>query len=243
MGPSPSFRRRSAVPVDLVLIVLLAASLAAAALPGAAAAEPTEANATTRHYVAPAIEVPLRTGQDTTYRIIALVPNGTPVEVLEEGDKWVRVRLPSGKEGWMPSRFVTTERPLRDVLTEVERERDRLGRRLKEERTLNAALKEELAKARKALAEAEKARDQAQKAYKTLAEDAKDVVALKNAYDESQSEVQKLRQRVAILEQKNQQLERDRFVSYFLAGGGVLLVGWLLGALGGRRKRRSRLEL
>lgn len=43
----------------------------------------------------------LQADKSATSKVIETVPVGTRVQVLQDGDRWVRIRVPSGQEGWM----------------------------------------------------------------------------------------------------------------------------------------------
>jgi len=71
----------------------------------------------------------VRTGPGTRYRIIAQVPTGEGVTLLEEHDGWARVRLPNGREGWMPSSYLGPTPPPRRRLALLEAEVNELRER------------------------------------------------------------------------------------------------------------------
>ena len=49
-------------------------------------------------YVKDVLRLPLRTGQSTEYKIIAVIESGMQVEVLQVQEDWTQVRLPNQKE-------------------------------------------------------------------------------------------------------------------------------------------------
>src|SRR5512145_1004685 len=59
-------------------------------------------------YIKPSLEVFMRKSQGDNARIVATVPMGTAVELLQGGKEWSRVRLQGGTEGWVRSRFLGT---------------------------------------------------------------------------------------------------------------------------------------
>src|SRR5690606_1725797 len=82
-----------------------------------------------RMYIDDNNQVPLRTGQGIQYRIIhAGLTAGTPVELLQEDKEsgYSLIREPSGKQGWVPSRFLTAQPIARDQLKRVQQELERL---------------------------------------------------------------------------------------------------------------------
>lgn len=62
-------------------------------------------------YVIDRLEITLRSGPDTGNRIITMIPSGQALEVLSTGGDWAEVRLPSGEQGWVLARYLSTEIP------------------------------------------------------------------------------------------------------------------------------------
>ena len=60
-------------------------------------------------YVTDLLKLPLRTGASTEYKILALIESGQPLEVVEPGDNWSRVRLANGKEGYVLNRYLVAQ--------------------------------------------------------------------------------------------------------------------------------------
>ncbi len=82
------------------------------------------------------LRLELRTGPGTKYRILGAVATGDAVEVLQQDDGWLRVRLlkEGGEpvEGWIPDGFLQAEMPARMRLARFEEESAGLGARLEE---------------------------------------------------------------------------------------------------------------
>lgn len=53
----------------------------------------------------------VRSEASSTSRVITQVKRGDSVTVLEEGDGWSKVRLPSGEEGWVASQHISGGKP------------------------------------------------------------------------------------------------------------------------------------
>ncbi|MAL31835.1 MAG: peptide-binding protein, partial [Marinobacter sp.] len=88
--------------------------------------------------------LPVRSGAGTQYRIIEnALPSGTPLEVLETGDNYTRVRTPKGTEGWVASQYLSNEPIAADQLHRVSRQLDETQSELAEARQQLAAVTEE----------------------------------------------------------------------------------------------------
>ena len=189
-------------------------------------------------FVRPSIKVPVRRGQGTEYKILRLVKSGDQVELLEENDAWARVRLKNGTEGWMPGRFLAREAPpfkrveiLRAENKNLTQHNNELDRKFTELRDLQDRTGRELSTC---IAQ----RDTIQTEYQTLKTDTADVVALQDEMAATQKEIQRVRTAFADVEQQNKDLKRKTTISWFLAGGGMILIGWIIGLITCRSKKR-----
>ena len=83
-------------------------------------------------YVSDRLEITMRSGTSTSHGIVRMLRSGTPVEVLEN-DKdsgYSRVRISSGKEGWVLTRFLMSGPAARDRLADAEKRADELAKAL-----------------------------------------------------------------------------------------------------------------
>ncbi|MCR4302494.1 MAG: TIGR04211 family SH3 domain-containing protein [Sulfuricaulis sp.] len=64
-------------------------------------------------YIAERIRIGLRAEIPETSAIVKTVETGTPLEIIERFDKLTRVRDSQGAEGWIETRYLSTEPPAR----------------------------------------------------------------------------------------------------------------------------------
>lgn len=102
----PSLRRHARFAATGVLAICFAAP--------ALAAEPG--------WVGSQIQLNLRTGPGTEYRIVGSVETGDRVSILERKTKWTRVRLPNGEKGWIPVGYLEPRPPPVLELAELRKE-------------------------------------------------------------------------------------------------------------------------
>ena len=72
------------------------------------------------------VNLTLRTGAGTQYRIIGGVKTGDAVTILTRGDGWTQVRIANGKEGWVSEGFLQPEPPAQVALSQLERDTESL---------------------------------------------------------------------------------------------------------------------
>ena len=194
-------------------------------------------------YIRPSAEVPLRRGQGTEYKIIAIVPDATEVELLEEQDDWARIRLASGKEGWILKRYLSSDEPLAMQLAQARKENEDLTRQLEAVNQDLAALQETHGQAQQDLAACLSERESITEDLKELQKDADSIEAEKKQLAKLKRQQKELQNRLVVLEEENTALKKQASLMWFLAGAGVLLLGWILGWIMGRRNRRRRSSL
>ena len=193
-------------------------------------------------YVKPSSEVPIRSGQGTGYKILAVVPDGLQVEILEEEEPWAKVRTAGGTEGWMLKRYLSETPPLSQKVallegknTRLAEQADEANRKLVDVSAAHTELEKEFD-----ICIAE--RDEIGKTYETLRNDTADVMKIKQNLAARSQENQELVKKLATVEQENSDLKRNTALMWFLAGGGLLLIGWIIGMMSGKsRKRKSSL--
>jgi len=193
-------------------------------------------------YVKPSSEVPIRSGQGTEYKILSVVPDGLTVTILEEADPWVKVRTEGGTEGWMLKRYLSKDPPLSNRVSTLQAQKEKLeqesGKTSLELEELSTAYSLNQQELNACIAE----RDELRNNYYTLQEDTADVINLKKNLTDTVQEVQLIRLQLAEAERKNKNLQKNTSLKWFLAGGLVLITGWVIGLISGRaRKRKSSL--
>ena len=193
-------------------------------------------------YVTPSAEVVLRTGQGTEYKIIGMVKDGDAVELLDESDSYAKVRLDDGKEGWMLKRFLSASPPLSTVVGSLRAENEELKQKQIETTKKNEELSGILTKTDAELQTALTERDQIKTDYENLKHDTANVIQIKEDMQKAKQENESLVKEIATLKEDNNDLNKNKSVNWFLAGGGVLLVGMAIGKLSSKsRKRKSSL--
>lgn len=218
----------------LKFIVISSVTIMSLGLAGAVLAE--------TRYVTDELEVTLRSGQSTRNNIVRMLKSGTALEVLEDSSDtgYSLVRLPSGTEGWVLSRFLVDQPVARDVLPDVQR---RYAALMESSKNTSAKLNASSS----SLSELQKERDTLQSENEQLAKQLHEVREKASDVLNIDKQNSALRKRVTTLEGENDQLRilneelsNRRTLEWFMAGGGVLFVGLLLGLILPRIRWRRR---
>lgn len=190
-------------------------------------------------YVKPSSEIPIRAGQGTDYKILAVVPDGMMVELVEESDPWAKIRTPGGTEGWMLKRYLSNDPPLSEMVDVLRTRKNELE--TKEEETSRRY--DELAEAYSRMEQEYNIlladRDNLKNKYESLQADTADVIKIKENLTNTANQLQETRQKMAVVARENESMKNNIAIKWFLAGGAVLILGWLIGLMTSRTRRKK----
>jgi len=207
-------------------------------------------------YVSDVLLINLRERPDTTAPTVRLLRTGEAMEVLETRDGFLRVRTTDGEEGWVSEQYVTAELPKALVIERLQSEvsklrarvRDLEGARDQAAAELDAATKSHSASATELERELATARSEAettaaelkavQDKYESLRQASEQVLQVTGERDTLREENRRLADANQQLTDEKAKLTRAWAIRWFLAGAGVLLVGWVLGAITRKKKAR-----
>ena len=219
-------------------------------------------------YVSDKLIITMRSGAGGDYKIIKTLDTGTPVEVLEETDKYLKVRTKDAKEGWVLKQYITAELPKATVISGLKREIERSKARLKGEIEkskarirklsmemdgLKGSLKSEKGLRRKdvralemgvgeykdKISETTLELQELKGKHTKLVEDSADIVKVVDELDVLKEKFALIAAENDELKQENKRLLIRTMIYWFLAGGGVFFVGWIIGQISKRRKSGS----
>jgi SH3 domain protein len=193
-------------------------------------------------YVSDILKLTLRTGPSTENKILAVIESGQTMGVVEFGQEWSRVQLPNGKEGWVLSRYLTPNETNNVKLERLQAKHKNLMTQaatlLEENNRLKAENKKLGIEFKTNQKQAEKARSD----YETLKTEAAEFLNLKTKYAKAVSQLTEQTAKAEKFEEQLSKLEMSSYIKWFLAGSGVLIVGFLIGFSTKRQRRRPALS-
>jgi len=194
-------------------------------------------------YVTDSFEITVRTGTSTEYKILAMLRSNEEVEVLEDLGDWTKVRLKSGKEGYVLSRYLTPNIPKSFIITGLQKKVKTLQEELRDLReakdTLEVSNSELEATLRSKLEQLAKL----EKDYEDLKSGSAHYIEMKQIKDQLEIDNKKLKSQLAAVLEKNRELERKKDSLWFVSGAGVLVAGWVFGLIMGRAQMRRKRRL
>jgi len=190
-------------------------------------------------YVSENIRLTVRKEPGNDKKIVSILASGDQVNVLQYGDEWSKIRLSDDKEGWVLSRFLSTQMPSSVALKALEKKYADLVaqsgapqedvRRLKEENEKLAADQQNCNKQLQSLNDS----------YQELKNDSQEVVKLRADYEGALAKVSEQGKKIELLEAAVGKATFDQNFKWFLAGAGVLLAGFLIGFITRRKQSYS----
>lgn len=190
-------------------------------------------------YVSEDFEITMRTGPGSDRKIIALVPSGRSVEVLEAGEEWSQVRLGNGKEGWVLTRYLTTQTP---TAVKLERLEDNYAQVVEKNKALQEKLNSMTSDNRSVgneLDETQKTLNKVQAAYDALKKDSAEFLKFKKTYEKNLKELKQAREDADRYESERNRLANSQLLEGVLYGGGLVIIGFIAGFIMKKPKRRS----
>jgi len=191
-------------------------------------------------YVTDSLEITLRTGPELDRKITSMLKSGQSMEIIDKGEEWSQVRLPSGREGWVLNRFIQEELPVKMQFETLQKKyndllsgADEPLQKLKEVTNANTRLRTELAKTKRDFGAL-------QKSYKELRETTADARRIKTERDQLSQQLAENSKETRRLKIALETAEKKSTQWWFIAGAGVLFFGFIIGfAVRPRRKRSS----
>ncbi|MEZ4598218.1 MAG: TIGR04211 family SH3 domain-containing protein [Syntrophotaleaceae bacterium] len=195
-------------------------------------------------YVSDEITILLRRGPGTEYKILKTLQTGASVEVLEEGSQYFLVRSQDGTEGYVLRQYLTTELPKSMVIARLNEEKERLQSTIDDIKRGAGTWVDEKQELQRQLVELQQSfeseknkRLEVTRSYESLQAGARNVTELVSERDRLQAETERQAEELKKLRQENESMLRRAMVNWFLAGAGVLFVGWFMGKRSRPKKR------
>lgn len=200
------------------------------------------AHSETPMYITDNVQVMVRTGPGIDRRIIAMPTTGNRVEVLERLENgWARIRLSNDKEGWMLSRYLSPGPPSKEVIAKLKSENEVLRQQARTLIEENTRFKRERNDLQRALSKQTKTAEAVKKSYETLKSESSEFLSLKASYEKASKDLAARTKRLSELEEKFDALQDSQILRWFMGGAAVLLVGFIVGFMARRTRRRPSL--
>ncbi|MCK5539619.1 MAG: TIGR04211 family SH3 domain-containing protein [Deltaproteobacteria bacterium] len=187
-------------------------------------------------YISDKIKIYARAGAGTEFKLLTPLSTGHKVTLLGENqDDWVHIGYGKKRQGWIQKRFLTTVEPAAKRLLKANARIKQLEQSIKTKIVSLTATNKEYRKGNTALLrEVKGLRSKLQKVekeYKTLRKGSANFLKLQAEHKSLLSENQGRQEREAAILTECELLKTAYRIKWFLAGGGILMVGFFIGLL------------
>lgn len=191
-----------------------------------------------RNYISGVQKITFRTGPGTDNKIIKMLETHTKVELVEAKETWSKIKDADGNEGYVLNRFLTKDVPYTLRYKWLKSKHDKLQESFDKKKISYNELKTKLAETETKLKEVAETLAKVQAEYTSLKEGSADYIGLKAKYDET---VKSLTEQSAKVEKLESSIS-VYYIKWFLAGSGVLFLGWVIGLFSRKKKSYSGLS-
>ena len=195
-------------------------------------------------YVSDELIISVRDGQNQDDNVLGHIRTGTAVDVLEEKGRYLRIKTEDGLEGWVQAQYIISEKPNARIIEDLRNkinEQDALSDKLLAKKAIYEVRIRELEKEvninQKNTEKAKSELIELNKKYKKLLSNSENTDELIKKLEKSKKLDSKLKSEISNLKKGNQNPIKSSMIQPFLAGAGVLIVGFILGGLARGRKR------
>jgi SH3 domain protein len=192
-------------------------------------------------YISDILKVTVRSGPSTEYKILDIAESGDRVDVLETGEDWTLVKLANGKEGYVTSRYLVPDPTYATRFEQLQVKQKALTQQATVLLNENTKLREENRSLKTALSGTEKSLNKMDGDYQELKAGSSEFISLKAKYKKVSEQLAEQTQKVNKLDKDLSKNELNQYIKWFLAGSGVLLLGFIVGFSAKRARRRPSL--
>jgi SH3 domain protein len=206
-------------------------------------------------YISDQLVVSLRSQPQNNAEAITYLRTDTKVDIIGEDGAFYQVKTKDNEIGFIQKSYLVEDTPKAAIIKQISKENEKLKDRIN---TLeqqyqeaisngdNAHLKlvDELKEARQLANDLQKDLDgsksrfqKASNAFDTLEKNAKNVVEITADRDQLRASNEELSSKLDRIGEEKFALQKSKSIQWFLAGAGVLFVGWIIG----KPRRRSSL--
>lgn len=195
-------------------------------------------------YVTDQLVITLREGMGNKYRVIKTLRTDTGMEVLSAQGKYLHVQVKDGTEGYVLVQYISKKTPKTVIIAQLRDEMAVLKEKLAAQNQLvvtaqggAATLQQQFSEVSQALNISEDLLETTKAELLELQLKAENVVMIDEERQLVKKELGIALEELEHLRQDNNAMLNTAMIKWFLAGGGVLFLGWIAGKFSRKKKR------
>lgn len=177
-------------------------------------------------------KVTFRTGPGTDNKIIRMINTDEKVKIVKKGETWSKVSDVEGVEGYVLNRFLTNELPASIKYTWLKSKFDKLELSHKGTTSELKELEKRLKSLLLELETTQKNLETTTMQFEELKAGSSEYLLLKKKFDQSVIDLAQSTKKANMLKES----VNTHYIKWFLAGGGVLFLGWFIGLISRKKK-------
>ncbi len=184
-------------------------------------------------YITDEFEITMRTGMSTDNNIVRMLSSGEAVQLIEsdEETRYSLVETEGGQQGYVLSRFLDESPSARERLSTLETTYQSLQTQSEDQRRTIDELTESLDQERADALSLKEALTSSDDELETLKVTAASTIEIEQQNQQLLSDVETLQAQVQQLSKENADLSDSTEIDWFVKGGGVSLIAFLVGIL------------
>lgn len=195
-------------------------------------------------YVSDQLVITLREGMGNRFKVIKTLPTDSRLEVLSEHDNYLYVQAEDGVEGYVLKQYISRKKPKTMTIAQLRAELATVNKKLTDSLQVTDGSKEELQTVQAhstELTAALKLSEELLETTKTelldLQVKSENVVLIDEERQRLKSDLSAVRKELEHLRQENHSMLNEAMIKWFLAGGGMMFLGWIAGKFSRKKKR------
>lgn len=182
-------------------------------------------------YVSDRLVISVRAGQNNTSDVLGHIKSDTPVDVLEEEGRYLKIKTKNGLKGWVNAQYIISEPPKTLIIKDFRNEMNRLRGEIEtfKNRTIDSSNQFSSTKLNY-----EKKIKELERTLKTHNRKASN---RESELERLKKENVRLKSEISHLKKPNKSPIKSKSIQWFLVGAGVLLFGFMIGRSARKEKR------
>jgi len=195
-------------------------------------------------YVSDQLVITLREGMGNRFKVIKTLPTDTQVEILSEHDNYFHVQVGDGVQGYVLKQYISRKQPKTMTISQLRADLAKVNKKLTEASQSTDDSQKEIVSLRDQVSELGESLKLSEELLETTRSELADlqvksenVVLIDEERQRVKSELSSVRKELEHLRQENHSMLNEAMIKWFLAGGGVLFLGWVAGKFSRKKKR------
>lgn len=193
-------------------------------------------------YVSDQLQITLRTGPSTSYKVERMLTSGAPLQVLQAdpGSGYTQVQTADGTQGWVLTRFLMNMPSARAQLAAAQKKAARLAQQAHQQAGAVGNLKSQNQTLTQEVATLKEQNGRLTQQLAQIRHTAASTLAMASTNKQLKAQVQSLQGDLQSVRQENAALKDRTARDWFVVGAGVIVLGIIIGLILPRIRLRRR---